>query len=168
MADAHPSVAALQQCVRYEPETGALFWTAHPPRGLRVGDPVSLVSNGFGYVYARLWQGWKIGVHRLAIALESGQWPEEVDHKNGDRADNKRSNLRVATRRQNEANKPRPRHNTSGFKGVSYVKSRGRWRAYISRNNRQLSLGYHDTPEEASAAYFAAAQKLFGEFARQA
>lgn len=162
----NPVVLGLRECVRYEPETGRFFWTAHPPRGKRVGDEVATVSNGNGYLYLRLGKCWLVGAHHLAIALEKGDWPEEVDHRDLDRANNRRANLREATRQLNEANKPRPAHNTSGFKGVSYHKARDRWRAYIVVNGRQHSLGYHSTPEEASAAYVTAAREFFGEFAR--
>jgi hypothetical protein len=92
-------------------------------------------------------------------------WPF-VDHINGDGLDNRRANLREATTAQNNQNTARQSNNTSGLKGVTWHKSRGRWRANIQLAGRQRHLGYHDTPEAAARAYDAAARELHGEFAR--
>lgn len=90
----------------------------------------------------------------------------EVDHINGDGLDNRRANLRLATRAQNQWNSGRRSDNTSGFKGVGWVRSRQRWQAKIKVRGLRIFLGYHASPEAAAQAYDAAARQHFGEFAR--
>ena len=63
-------------------------------------------------------------------------------------------------------NKKRPSNNKSGFKGVCQVGDK--WQAGIKHQGKSIHLGWHDTPEEAHAAYVAAASRIFGEFARAA
>ena len=91
-------------------------------------------------------------------------WPL-VDHINGDGLDNRRENLRPATRNQNLANKRRYRNNTSGYKGVTWHAAASCWRARIVVAGRKRSLGLHSTPEAAARAYDAAAVDVFGAFA---
>ena len=88
-----------------------------------------------------------------------------VDHVNGNSLDNRRANLRYATNQQNLANAPVRKDNTTGFKGVSRLPS-GRYRATIRKDKKLHLLGIFDTPEAANAAYYAAAERLYGEFAR--
>lgn len=104
-----------------------------------------------------------------------------VDHINGDKLDNRRSNLRLATRSENEANKQKRRghkksdgttKNHSKYKGVALMKGRKKcWRAIISTNannageTKQVHLGTYYTEKEAAEAYNKAALEMFGEFA---
>lgn len=89
----------------------------------------------------------------------------EVDHVNGDTLDNRRCNLRVCSSSQNKYNRAATVANTSGFKGVSFHKSRGKWQAGIKRDKEKHWLGYFQSAEEAARAYDAAALRLHGEFA---
>jgi AP2 domain/HNH endonuclease len=90
----------------------------------------------------------------------------EVNHIDGDGLNNRRSNLRFATRSQiTQAARVRS-DNASGFRSVSWDKNKRKWRALVGPNGRARSLGYFKTKEEAAAAYDAAALRLFGEFAR--
>lgn len=87
-----------------------------------------------------------------------------VDHVSGDKLNNRRSNLRIATPTQNARNTRLARNNTSGFKGVSET-AEGRWRARITVDWIEIRLGNFDTREQAAAAYDAAALIHHGEFA---
>jgi hypothetical protein len=90
--------------------------------------------------------------------------PAQIDHINGIKTDDRLCNLRAADNAQNNRNRPAQGNNTSGFKGVS--KKRRQWRARISVNGTEHSLGTFDTPEAAAAAYREAAERLHGAFAR--
>lgn len=104
-------------------------------------------------------------LHRFVMQAPDGM---QVDHRNGDRLDNRRkANLRLATNAQNVRNTGVRRGNKSGFKGVSERTGEpGRWVAQISHNGRKYSLGIHETPEDAARAYDAAARRFHGAFAR--
>lgn len=89
----------------------------------------------------------------------------EVDHRNLDTLDNRKENLRLATRQQNAANRRRQINNTSGFKGVSLFRRDNNFKAQIKVDGHKMHIGYFDTPEAAAHAYDAAALRYFGEFA---
>lgn len=103
---------------------------------------------------------------RLHVLIMQPPAGMDVDHRNGNGLDNRRANLRVTTHALNCANSRKRTTNTSGFKGVSFDRRRGNWRAYIVKDYKQRGLGRFSTPEAAAAAYDAAAVALFGEFAR--
>jgi hypothetical protein len=90
----------------------------------------------------------------------------QVDHKNVIPDDDRWDNLREATEAQNRRNVHAYRNNTTGFKGVSYMKKLGKFRATITFNWKQMHIGVFDSAEEAHQAYSAKAYELFGEFAR--
>jgi hypothetical protein len=90
-----------------------------------------------------------------------------VDHINGDRLNNKKANLRVCSLTENNRNVGRSRRNTSGYKGVSFDKRRGKWRAYIHYAGHQKHLGMFETPQEADKAYRRAMVLFFGDYCRR-
>lgn len=89
-----------------------------------------------------------------------------VDHRDGDGMNNRRKNLRIATKTQNNRNTRKGKNNTSGFKGVSWDGWHGKWRAFITVDRKRHTLGCHSTAEEAHAAYCEASARLHGEFGR--
>jgi len=134
-------------------------------------DRVSRYSwrdNGDGYFITTIANPGKPGkrmniyLHRFVSGLVVGD-SREVDHKDLNKANNRRDNLRICTRGQNECNKGLQSNNKSGFKGV--CRFRNKWRADIKLNRKTRFLGLFDTPEEAYAARCAAAQILHGAFA---
>jgi hypothetical protein len=103
-----------------------------------------------------------IYMHRAIMEAPPGL---EVDHRGHNTLDNRRNNLRRATCTQNHQNARIRSSTTSGFKGVSFHKGAGKWRAGIRVNGESIWLGLHATPELAHAAYIEAAREHFGEFA---
>lgn len=90
----------------------------------------------------------------------------DVDHIDGNGLNNRKCNLRKATKSQNMHNQGVRRSNTSGFKGVSWRESRNKWVAQICLKGKVKYLGMFDTPEDAYSAYCDASQKLHGEFSK--
>lgn len=105
----------------------------------------------------------KSRMHREVLMAPKGK---DVDHINGNKLDNRKSNLRIATRSQNNANSKLSSHNNSGYRGVGWMPARNKWRARIQINGKGIHLGLFETIEEAALAYNAAARKYFGEFAK--
>ena len=175
------SYEIVSSILEYDPVTGKMFWKPRTPdmfEGINrspnhccsiwnannAGKEITYKNNQ-GYILAAIF-GKRYMVSRLAWLLIFAEWPsDEVDHVNGDKADNRISNLRLANRSQNNFNKHRPAHNTSGFKGVNFDKSKKRWRSRIVANRKEIYLGYFDSPEDAYVAYKMAAIKYHGEYA---
>jgi hypothetical protein len=142
----------------YDPETGVFTWKA---RGTVAG------CESRGYLVIRIGRTTQ-RAHRLAWLLTYGEWPSQIDHRDGNRSNNAISNLRLASTAQNSQNAKLRADSSTGFKGVSVCNFTGRFRAYINVDNKRVHLGRFNTAEEAGEAYKAAALKHFGEFARVA
>ena len=158
------TVERLKSLVRYEPETGkflSLQSNNQWPAGREIGTlyPTGYRRAGIdGHTYM---------THRLAWLYMTGSWPKErIDHKDGNRANNRWNNLRAANDKQNRANSGISRNNKLGIKGVRLHET-GRYHARISISRDYVKhLGLFDTAEEAAAAYREAAVALRGEFTR--
>lgn len=106
--------------------------------------------------------GFQRQMHRVIMGIYDPKIM--VDHSNGNTLDNRRINLRIASRAQNGGNRKLNSNNQSGLKGV-YQKGK-KWCASIRENGKLTFLGNHDTPLAAHEAYCAAAKRIFGEFWR--
>ncbi|MDN7951781.1 HNH endonuclease [Burkholderia multivorans] len=102
-------------------------------------------------------------MHRAVMGLAYGDG-REVDHRNGNPLDNRRENLRICSRSQNQMNRSLQKNNRSGYKGVSWDSRRRRWSVYIGINGKNRFVGSFDTPEDGYRAYCAAAEKLHKDF----
>lgn len=104
-------------------------------------------------------------MHRFVRGIEHGD-PRQVDHINrSETLDNRRSNLRIATRSQNLQNRDKQKNNTSGWKGVCWHKASKKWVAKINHQGKRFDLGLFDTTTAAAAAYNDAALMFHGKFA---
>jgi len=173
-----PAPELLRKLLRYEPETGKLFWrkrslellpeAANPVQwnARYAGKEAFTYTQSNGYVRGAIFNRSYLK-HRIIWVLVTGRWPEhEVDHINGNRSDNRWCNLREANSRQNKWNSARQKNSTSGFKGVSWHKSCGQWRATISDHGKHKHLGYFPTPQAAYAAYQKEAKRIHGAYAK--
>jgi hypothetical protein len=113
-------------------------------------------------------------MHREILGLNHGD-RSLVDHRNGNTLDNRRCNLRLATRAQNVFNTAKRKAKaTSKYKGVTWSKQAssngtkydGKWRAQIRHNSKLIHIGMFTNELEAARAYNSKAKELFGEFAR--
>jgi len=159
--------ARLKELLTYDPESGVLHWRVFRNCNARAGQIAGYV-NPDGYRRVNIDRHLYVA-HRLAWLYVHGTFPpEDTDHVNRDRGDNRIVNLRLASRSQNLFNRTKQRDNTSGFKGVTWAADRGRWQAQCKRGGKNHFLGYFDDAAVAHAAYVAAAARLHGEFARAA
>lgn len=155
----------LKEMLEYSPETGVFTWKKSSGR-VKAGAKAGWTTHN-GYLKIAI-DKVEYTAHRLAWFYTYNKWPtEDLDHINGERQNNKLSNLREATRSQNLQNKGKQCNNTSGFIGVSYNKSRGKWDARLKVCGKQICLGLFETAEEASKAYETESSKHFKEFKLQ-
>ena len=178
MADRQlPSPEVLRQLLRYEPETGKLFWKERGPEWFkskegfkhwqtrRLGAEALTSIDRDGYRRG-LVCGHSVMAHRVAWAIHAGHWPKyQIDHVNGVRDDNRLLNLREATASENARNR-RYRVKPGGIpRGVKMLASSGKWQAEIGVDGRKKYLGVFDTKEAAQTAYLEAAPRYHGVFA---
>jgi HNH endonuclease/AP2 domain len=129
------------------------------------GKPAGCVDS-LGYLTIRI-NDVLYGAHRLAWVYMTGDWPpDEIDHIDCDRANNRWKNIRLAAHAENGRNLRKKKTNKSGFKGVHLHKQTGKWRARIQIDGRSIHLGLFNDPESAHEAYLDGAQKYHGRFSR--
>lgn len=119
------------------------------------GYPIANIRNVHGKTAT-------VTLHRFLMQTPKGL---DTDHANGNKLDNRRDNLRIATRSQNISNKPVRKDNQSGMKGVRWHSHNRSWQARITVAGRSISLGYFSTKEAAAEAFASAARTHYGEYA---
>ena len=174
----------IKEALCYDPETGDLTWKTRSPASFKgslkrspekvaanwnarnAGRPAFTTVGGHGYRSGRL-GGKGLLLHRVAFVLMTGDWPDhQVDHKNGDKLDNRWSNLRQATQAQNLRNQ-RSYGKTSPYIGVSWNASLKGFVARVYHNGDTYYCGFSvDDPEKLARKRDEVATRLFGNFAR--
>ena len=156
----------VAQRLNYDPETGHFTLRRFGNCG---GPKVGKIA---GTVLPSGYRAISLGNHiyraqSVAWLYVYGEWPPELlDHINGERDDNRISNLRLCTHAQNMRNRRKPTRNSSGLKGVSWCKKQQRWHVQIKADHKTYNLGYFDDKTLAHSVYCRAAEKFHGEFAR--
>lgn len=156
-----PSQDTLRAILDYDPETGALSHRERPPH--MFGSPALAAAwnrrhaglsainryNGEGYAIVCL-LGSRSRAHRVIWKLVHGEEPQAVDHLNGDTSDNRLSNLRGVSFRENCRNRKLPGNNSSGVMGVHWCNTIQKWVSRIGDGNRRRVLGTFTSLSEAS------------------
>ena len=148
----------------FEYKDGNLYWK----RMLSKRNPIGKIAgstNASGYRQVQL-MGKHYLQHRVVWEMFNGAIPDglQIDHINGNKSDNKIENLRLATHSENQANKGYTKRNSTGFKGVSLIKSRNKYQATICVNSKNINLGSFKCPTSAYFAYVKASKKYQKEF----
>lgn len=128
-------------------------------RDLPLLDGKMWCMNNHGYITRKQ----NIKLHRIIANAPQNM---TVDHINGNKADNRRSNLRICAQAENSRNVRTSKSNTSGYKGVWWHCQNKKWRASITLNGKPIHLGLYDDKIEAAKAYNKAAIRYHGEFAK--
>ena len=146
----------LRSILDYNPETGVFTWKVDRKRVKKGGIAGNIHPSGYRFIRVA---GRSYCAHRLAWFFYYNEWPKgHLDHKDRDRANNAISNLRECTPRENQHNSTSSR-GSSKYRGVSWQKSRNKWRAEIGANNKRVYLGSFDDELDAANAYREAKEK---------
>ena len=161
MAKADLTAARLREILSYDPETGIFRWRIDVGRWGRIkAGTITDSRNVYGHVQINIDAVPKYA-HRLAWLYVYGKWPDaDIDHIDGNKANNAIANLRDVPRAINNQNltKQRGSHKKEPL-GVNFDKKRGRWRASICADGKRRFLGRFKTVEEAQSAYLSAKRK---------
>jgi len=147
----------LKEVVHYDPETG-LFTRKKDVGKYKKGEIV-------GYTNGRGWLRFKIDykhykLHRLAFLYMTGKLPEEVDHINGVKWDNRWCNLREATRSLNAANIKTKGNSKTGYQGVT--PSGKEFKAVVTFKKKQYFSENFKCPKEAHEEYKRMKEEIYG------
>ena len=163
------SAELVRSLFDYDPHSGILRWREQPakPRKWNTRYAGTIAGSAVkGYLQIQVPKPHNYYAHHIAWCHYYGYWPpDQVDHKDRQRANNRIDNLRMASHSDNGCNKGRQKNNISGAVGVSFNRLNGNWRVRINRNGRQVFDESFPTRSEAMAARAAAIAKFHGEFA---
>lgn len=169
-----PSIDYLKECFSYDKELGVLYWNERPISHFKN----NMVRNSFngryagcvagsiereGYVVVRLNKS-NYKAHRIIMAMQGEDQSLEVDHIDGDRSNNKLTNLRTCSISENGFNRRYQSNNRSGTKGVYWLESENRWRVVIGYHGSKIYIGQFSDLEEAREAAASARDMYHGEF----
>ena len=161
-----PSPELLRKLLRYDPDTGKLFWRERAPNTFSdakhsivhickkwntryAGLEAFFSVNGHGYKVGSI-NGKTFYAHRVAWAWFNQKWPDgQIDHIDGSRLNNSISNLRVADHKTNARNAKIRETNTSGHTGVYWRKDRNKWHARIKVDMKFIHIGLFETKKDA-------------------
>jgi hypothetical protein len=170
-----PTAELIRHLFSYDEASGAVKWSNPRSNCVKKGDAVGVtqVNNGKEYLKVHITIAGNSAMyqlHRIIWLYVTGEDPGgfQIDHIDGDGLNNRFLNLRKANQSENNCNSKRRKNNSSGFKGVSWSKSKNKWEARIKIKGLQRFLGHFLTPELAHMAYCKAAAELHGDFARGA
>jgi len=166
-----PPIKWLHECFELDADTGTLIWKSRPVHHFKTtksqkiwatkyaGKEVGTISSDGYRVVKVTWNGkrphWY--QHRIVWAMHYGQWPtKNIDHIDGDRANNVITNLREVTDQENSKNLRMSKNNTSGHIGVNWHKGRSKWQASITVSGKWIYLKTYANIEDAIAARQAA------------
>lgn len=137
----------------YDPDTGLFLWKPRKENksfNTRfAGRPAITVADSKGYLKGGLYYT-NVWAHRVAFFMvHNEEIPHDIDHINGIKTDNRIANLRAVSVSENRKNAARRSDNTSGVVGVSWMKSKSRWRARFWDRGREVHIGLFDCKQEA-------------------
>jgi hypothetical protein len=147
----------VSEYISYDADNGT-FTRKKTSGSKKHGTPVGCQNNR--YLEMNIC-GKKIRGHQLAWLLTYGYIPKTIDHINGNGMDNRLCNLREVTQQQNLHNQRKPpKHNTTGYMGVSFFKAGNKFAAHINLNGKKRHLGYFNDASIAHQAYLSAKREL--------
>ena len=169
MAERQLTQEYVRSLFDYDPETGVLTWKWREPSSASTKSALASINSRFagraagakhkGYIRMYV-AGEQYYAHRLIWLLVFGEWPDNIDHINGDRSDNRLNNLRSVSHTENMRNSSMSSLNTSGITGVSWRPSSKVWVAYITADRRRKHLGTFAALGDAIAARKAAEERF--------
>jgi len=147
----------------FEYEDGRLYWKKSG-HGIQKNKPAgSMSKTGYSIVHINFKQYRQ---HRIIFLMFYGFMPNQIDHIDGNKSNNKIENLRECTHQQNQINKSRTKSNTSGYKNVFLNKRINRWGVRLKSNGKIIYGGHYKTIEEANQKAIHLREKYHGEFAK--
>lgn len=153
----------LKEHLNYDEETGNFTRKKICSNYIKVGQVAGSINDS-GYIIICL-LGKRYRAHHLAWLYMYGKFPEKhIDHKDLNKTNNKISNLREASKRDNALNTTKRIDNKSGYKGVSWNKNHSKWVAKTKLNGKYITLGLFHDLLEAAKAYADFAKIHHGEF----
>ncbi len=154
-------IGQIRKLIIYDPLTGMLTWLPRPVEMFpseryakiwntkNAGKPALNCVRDHGYLGGNIFGKFHYA-HRVAWAIETGEWPEQIDHDNGDRTDNRWVNMIEGNQSGNMKNSAQRSDNLSGVTGVSWDKRRKMWYARVKEHGRNRNLGYYHCIAHAS------------------